>query len=104
MIANDIPAIISVGPGKGICKYEINTNNSLLGNGMVYIKKGDNIKNHYFTVTGIIEDRIKLEHGDLNYLMYEVSTWGGKYYVSDFEIKGSGFFPVFTNVMYLEEE
>ena len=67
----------------------------------------DDTNNHYVTVTAIIEDRIKQEKGDINSIMYEISSWGGKYYVSETEIRrdnNSRFFTIATNVMYLEEE
>lgn len=102
MIANDIPAIISAGSGAGIGKYDIDTADSSLGKGVVYRKKEGVIHNHYFTVTGIIEDKIKFEKGESDYCMYEISSWGQKYYVSEIEIRCYSL-PISTNVMYLEE-
>lgn len=102
MIANDIPAIISAESGAGIGKYDIDTADSSLGKGVVYRKKEGVIHNHYFTVTDIIEDKIKFEKGESDYCMYEISSWGQKYYVSEIEIRCYSL-PISTNVMYLEE-
>lgn len=111
MITNDIPAIISVGPYfsgniKGVRKYTINDSDSTKGNGNKYKISGNPITGHYFTVTGIIEDRIKQEKGDIDSIMYEISSWGGKYYISELELKlysYERFSTIVTNVLYLEE-
>ena len=111
MIKKDFPAIISVGPYKlgdvkGARKYDIHVISSSKGNGISFQKVNGVIKNHYFTVTGVIEDRIKLENGYFDSIMFEVSSWGQKYYVSNQEIQIFAHWnlPIFTNVLYLEEK
>lgn len=40
-------------------------------------------------------------------VMYEISSWGKKYYISELKIRrdnNSRFFTIATNVMYLEDE
>ena len=102
LIKKDIPAIISVGPGgNGINCYDLDTSSSIYS----YKDTDKDISNHYFTVTGIIEDKIKAANGDYDAIMYKVSTWGQKYYVSEKEIKDfiSVHTSLFTNVLYIEE-
>lgn len=104
MIKNDIPAVISVGPGgDGVNCYDIDTSSS--SKVLSYKDTGVNITSHYFTVTAIIEDKIKVANGDYDAIMYEVSTWGEKYYVSEKEIRDfiSTHSSLFTNVLYIEE-
>lgn len=102
MLKNDIPAIISVGPGYGIKAYDIDTSSKI----PAYTDANQSIKNHYFTITAVIDDKIKQKNGDYDAVMYEVSTWGQKYYVSEKEIRDyiGTHSSLFTNVLYMEEK
>jgi hypothetical protein len=102
MLENDIPAIISVGPGDGIKAYDIDTSSKT----PAYTDAKQSIKNHYFTITAVIQDKIKQKNGDYDAVMYEVSTWGQKYYVSEKEIRDyiGIHSSLFTNVLYIEKK
>ncbi len=107
MIKNDIPAIISVGAmfsDDSIHCYDLDSTPS--AEGLHFIDTGKTIANHYFTVTGIIDDEIKKENGDFDAIMYEISSWGEKYYVSEAEIRKhiSHHSSLFSNVLYIEEK
>lgn len=102
MLKDDIPAIISVGPGDGIKAYDIDTSSKV----PAYTDANQSISNHYFTITAVIDDKIKQKNGDYDAVMYEVSTWGQKYYISEKEIRDyiSTHSSLFTNVLYIEEK
>ena len=102
MLKNDIPAIISVGPGDVIKAYDIDDSSDT----PAYKDTNQSISNHYFTITAVIDDKIKQKNGDYDAIMYEVSTWGQKYYISEKEIRDfiGTHSSLFTNVLYIEEK
>lgn len=102
MLEADIPAIISVGPGDGIKAYDIDTSSKI----PAYTDANQSIKSHYLTITAVIDDKIKRENGDYDAVMYEVSTWGQKYYIPEKEIRDyiGVHSSLFTNVLYIEEK
>ena len=86
----------------GVKCYDIDTSGEPTK--LSYKATGDYIKNHYFTITAIIEDEIKKAEGRFDGTMYEVSTWGQKYYVSEKEIRDFtyNYSSLFTNVVYIK--
>ena len=104
MISNDIPAIISIGPGKGLNFYSKDEEN-LDKPAYCYETKKDS---HYVTITAVIEDRIKSQNGEYDSVMYEISSWGKKYYISQKELRehvnGYWLGSIVTNVCYIKEK
>lgn len=106
MISNDIPAIISIGPGEPeLDLYEMKE--PTVNCPTSYTQK-DTTKSHYVTVTAIIEDRIKSQNGYFDSVMYEISSWGNKYYISQYELRQhvNKYFlgSIVTNVCYIKEK
>ena len=106
LISKDIPAIIFVGPSlwkDTVPLYKRSKDN-------IYKKatyeKYTSVDNHYFNVTAIIEDNVRKEINHFDSVMYEVSSWGAKYYISEKEIEDfiSRNSSLFTNVVYIEDK
>lgn len=107
LISKDIPAIIAIGPDIGnndkVPLYS-RTNNDIYKKA-VY-KQCNSVDSHYFNVTAIIEDKVRADINHFDSVMYEVSSWGSKYYMSEKEMddfigKNSS---LFTNLVYIEEK
>ena len=106
LISKDIPAIIYVGPtavDDAIKLY--GRDNSNIYKKSTYTKH-TTVKNHYFTVTAVIEDEIMKSKDDYMGVVYEVSSWGEKYYMSEKEMSDyiKIHSPFFTNVIYITEK
>ena len=115
MLENDIPVVLSIGPGlirgrkKELPLYSLNESENS-GTNKTYDIKGrdainDNIdftqvnsvKDHYVNVTGIIETE--------NSTMLEISSWGKRYYIDyneyrDFVRKHDNY--LFSNILYIK--
>ena len=93
MIKNNIPAIVSQW-GDPVDLYNPDNIDTLvipdITKKITYSKVDsdpDSIsEGHYFTITSIITDRIKLERGEKDSIMYEISTWGRKQYISKVDL------------------
>lgn len=106
LISKDIPAIIYVGP------TAVDDSIKLYGrdNSNIYKKSTyteyTTVDSHYFNVTAVIEDKIMESEGDYSGVIYEVSSWGEKYYMSEKEMSDyiKIHTPFFTNVIYITEK
>ncbi|MCM1316057.1 MAG: hypothetical protein NC205_03310 [Prevotella sp.] len=106
MISRDMPVIISIGPASDKDALHLyNRSKDDLYKKAVY-SSIRSVKNHYFNVTAVIEDNVRKEIDNFDGVMYEVSTWGEKYYMSEKEM--SDFIKThnadFTNLVYIEEK
>lgn len=110
LISRDIPAIIAIGPTSeddidkdGVKLYSRSKDD-------IYKKAVYNdctyVKNHYFNVTAVIEDNVRKEINHFDGVMYEVSSWGSKYYMSEKEMNDfiENHTPLFTNLVYIKEK
>ena len=95
LISRDIPAIIAIGPTS-----EDDIDKEAVYNDCTYVK------NHYFNVTAVIEDNVRKEINHFDGVMYEVSSWGSKYYMSEKEMNDfiENHTPLFTNLVYIKEK
>lgn len=101
LISRDIPAIIAIGPcseENAINLYELKTESI---DRIASYNEINTVRNHYFNVTAIIEDKVKIDNGYWDGIMYEVSSWGSKYYISkkDMDDFITVHTPFFTNVV-----
>ena len=105
MISNDIPAIISIGPGIGDPLILYKKEKVEPGMSASYVRSATT-KGHYLTVTAIIEDKVKQEKGEFDSVMYEVSSWGNKYYISQEDLRDHVHLSssITTNVVYIKEK
>ena len=109
MLQNDIPVIASVGDlfddeSLPVLVYDMVLNETC-GRTLRCVDH-TKIHNHYFTITAIIEDEIKLKNNEYDAVLYEISSWGQKYYILESEIDYYINFsssPFFTNVLIVEE-
>ena len=109
MLQNDIPVIASVGDfiddeSLPVLPYDM-VPNVTCGRTLNYVDH-TRIHDHYFTITAIIEDEIKLKNNEYDAVLYEISSWGQKYYILESEIDYYINFsssPLFTNVLIVEE-
>ena len=109
MLQNDIPVIASVGDlfddeSLPVLVYDMVLNETC-GRTLRCVDH-TKIHNHYFTITAIIEDEIKLKNNEYDAVLYEISSWGQKYYILESEIDYYINFsssPLFTNVLIVEE-
>ena len=105
MISNDIPAIISIGPGIGDPLILYKKEKVEPGMSASYVRSATT-EGHYLTVTAIIEDKVKQEKGEFDSVMYEVSSWGNKYYISQEDLRDYVHLSssITTNVVYIKEK
>ncbi len=111
MIENNIPAIVSQ-YGTPVVLYNPDNSDKTKRNSYTPISSIDG--GHYFTITSIITDRIKLDNGDKDAVVYEVSTWGEKLYIEKSNLDncrksiGIGEFRVsadpYVNVLWIHEK
>lgn len=102
MLDKDIPVCLSIGDSSDDLKIYIPTDETMMKFPLQY-----NIwyetDNHYVTVTGMVEDRIR------NKTFLQISTWGDKCYI-DFDeyclfVEGNGFLKTtFSNILYIYED
>lgn len=107
LISRNIPAIIAIGPpilNKDDAVPLYNRSKDDIYKKAVY-EKCNGVKNHYFTVTAVIEDMVRKDNDCFDSVMYEVSSWGSKYYMSKKEMSDfiEKYTPLFTNLVYIEE-
>ena len=104
MLSNDIPVIISIGPGffrKNKLKfYKKGVNAS----GEETYKQVTETKDHYVTITGVIEAK-RPDNKDITLL--EISSWGKKYYVNYAEYQqyvrhNDNYY--FSNILYIKKK
>lgn len=97
MLENDIPVIISIGPGF-FRKQKVKFYNCEEKDGKLKFKPVTQTKDHYVTITGILEtDKLT---------MLEISSWGKKYYVNWEEYKKyvkkcDNYY--FSNILYIKK-
>lgn len=106
LISKNIPAIICIGPSSDEDKVPLyNRSQSDIYKKAIY-NKSTSVNNHYFTVTAVIEDMVMKDNDNYRGVMYEVSTWGKKYYMSEKEMSSfiDKYTSLFTNVMYISEK
>ena len=111
MISNDIPVLIAIGPGM-FRKNKVNLyNKSTDGNGRTIFKPVTKTKDHYVTITGIIEtskgDKVDQADVDDGIVMLEISSWGRKYYVNyneyvNYVKKNDNWY--FSNMLYIKKK
>ena len=98
MLENDIPVVLSIGPGlirgrkKELTLYSLNETD-----GKPHFTQVNSVKDHYVNVTGIIETESST--------MLEISSWGKKYYIDyneyrDFVRKHDNY--LFSNILYIK--
>ncbi|MCR5543123.1 MAG: hypothetical protein K6F55_03165 [Eubacterium sp.] len=98
MLGNDIPVIISIGPGF-FRKQKVKFYNCEEKDGKLKFKPVTQTKDHYVTITGILETE--------NVTMLEISSWGKKYYVNWEEYKRyvrkyDNYY--FSNILYIKKK
>lgn len=108
LISRNIPAIIAIEPpilNKDDAVPLYNRSKDDIYKKAVY-EKCNGVKNHYFTVTAVIEDMVRKDNDCFDSVMYEVSSWGSKYYMSKKEMSDfiEKYTPLFTNLVYIEEK
>ena len=104
MLGNDIPVIISIGPGffrKNKLKFYRKTVNA---SGEETYKQVTETKDHYVTVTGVIEAK---KPDDKDIILLEISSWGKKYYVNYAEYRqyvrhNDNYY--FSNILYIKKK
>lgn len=106
LISRNIPAIIAIGPASeenAVPLYSRSKDD--ISKKAVYTKY-NSVRNHYFTVTAVIEDMVAKDRGNWNSVMYEVSSWGSKYYMSEKEMSDfiESHTSLFTNLVYISEK
>lgn len=98
MLENDIPVVLSIGPGlirgrkKELPLYSLNE-----PDGKPHFTQVNSVKDHYINVTGIIEAESST--------MLEISSWGKRYYIDyneyrDFVRKHDNY--LFSNILYIK--
>ena len=98
MLSNDIPILIAIGPGM-LRKGKVNLYNKTTDkNGRTTFKPITKTKDHYVTITGIVETE--------NLVMLEISSWGKKYYVNydeyvNYVRKNDNWY--FSNMLYIKK-
>ena len=108
LISRNIPAIIAIGPSiifdEKVPLYRRCDDN--IYKMSTYIRGDRDVENHYFTVTAVIEDMVEKDKGSVYSVMYEVSSWGTKYYMSEKEMESfmKKYSSLFTNLVYIEEK
>lgn len=98
MLNSDIPVIISIGPGffrKARLSFYSRTVDK---DGRVTYTPVTETKDHYVTVTGVIEEKKDVH--------LEISSWGRKYYISykeyvDYVKRNDNFF--FSNILFIKK-
>ena len=98
MLENDIPVIISIGPGF-FRKQKVKFYNCEEKDGKLKFKPVTQTKDHYVTITGVLETE--------NVTMLEISSWGKKYYVNWEEYKRyvrkyDNYY--FSNILYIKKK
>ncbi|SNU09360.1 hypothetical protein SAMN06297422_1264 [Lachnospiraceae bacterium] len=104
MLDDDIPVILSIGPGffrKNKLKFYRKNKNA---SGEDTYKAVTETKDHYVTVTGVIEAKLQ-DKNDITLL--EISSWGKKYYVNYSEYqafvrKNDNYY--FSNILYIKKK
>ena len=104
MLSNDIPVIISIGPGffrKNKLKFYKKTVNA---SGEETYKQVTETKDHYVTITGVIEAK---KQDDKDITLLEISSWGKKYYVNyaeyqNFVRHNDNYY--FSNILYIKKK
>ena len=96
--SNDIPVIISIGPGF-FRKQKVKFYNCEEKDGKLKFKPVTQTKDHYVTITGVLETE--------NVTMMEISSWGKKYYVNWEEYKRyvrkyDNYY--FSNILYIKKK
>ena len=104
MLENDIPATFSIGPGffhkdrLPLYTMRLDKNGNIeYGNLKYIIRKSGSTKDHYVTVTGMIQDDDRL--------LLEISSWGQKFYIdykeyTDYVKKCDNY--IFSNILYIK--
>ena len=98
MLENDIPVVISIGPGF-LRKDKVKLYSATEKNGKIHYKPVTQTKDHYVTVTGVVE------LSDIT--MIEISSWGKRYYINwkeytDYVKKNDNYF--FSNILYISKK
>ena len=98
MLENDIPVVISIGPGF-LRKDKVKLYSASEKNGKIHYKPVTQTKDHYVTVTGVVE------LSDIT--MIEISSWGKRYYINwkeytDYVKKNDNYF--FSNILYISKK
>lgn len=104
MLENDIPVILSIGPGflhKEKLKFY---RKNITATGESSYKPVTETKDHYVTVTGVLEAKAK---DDKDIVLLEISSWGRKYYVNFEEYqkyvrKNDNYY--FSNILYIKKK
>ena len=96
MLENDIPVIISIGPGF-FHKEKVKFYRMEQRDKKVIFKPVTKTKDHYVTVTGLVESA--------EVTMLEISSWGRRYYVNwneykEFVKKNDNYY--FSNILYIK--
>ena len=108
MLSNDIPVILAIGPGffrkNKVIFYNMLETREGTKHVKYTFKPATKTKDHYVTVTGIIE--CKGEDGE-DKVMLEISSWGRKYYVNydeylEYVKKNDNFY--FSNILYIKKK
>lgn len=106
LISKNIPAIIYIGPSSKKNEVPLYNRSQFDIYKKAAYEKVKTVGNHYFIVTAVIEDMVMKDNDNYRGVMYEVSTWGKKYYMSEKEM--SDFIDthtsLFTNVIYISEK
>ena len=111
MISQDMPVIISIGPGF-FHKNKLKFYRLEERDGKMHFRHVTDTKDHYVTVTGIVESSkedvasgdVKMDENGI--VLLEISSWGKKYYVNyseyiDFVKKNDNFY--FSNILYIKK-
>ena len=103
MLENDIPATLSIGPGffhkdrLPLYALKLDKNGDIESGNLKYsVKRNGSTKDHYVTVTGMIEDDDRL--------LLEISSWGRKFFIdykeyTDYVKKCDNY--IFSNILYI---
>lgn len=103
MLAADIPATLGIGPGffkkdrLGLYVMKLDKEGQFESGNLKYsLKRKGTTKDHYVTVTGIVEDEERT--------LLEISSWGRKYYIdfneyTDYVKKCDNY--IFSNILYI---
>ncbi|MBO4591407.1 MAG: hypothetical protein J5684_02460 [Eubacterium sp.] len=85
MLSDDIPVLIAIGPGF-LRKGKVTFYSRTFDGTRTIFKPVTKTKDHYVTVTGIVEaskgDKVDNKNVEDKLVMLEISSWGKKYYVN----------------------
>lgn len=100
MLSEDIPVILAIGPAI-FTRDKVTFYGRTEQDGKMIFKPVSRAKDHYVTVTGMIED----QRDDT--IMFEISSWGKRYYVNYNEYKNyirkhDNYY--FSNILYIKKK